>query len=882
MILRKLLTNGLIMLIATIALCTAIENDTTVRYHLPDYIIPLHYDAKIRFNYKTNDIVGACNITIYSNRQIENIFMHPMTFAIFKIVLYDNLFSEKIYVPRFSFINKQNMFMIDFTNMPKLEKYLPPGRYTLVISYMRNVNYNKEFPITSLFSNKKMDNMLIATGVDIMTARQLFPCWDEILNSTFKISIKHHKNYTALSNMPIQTTENDDKRDMMWTHFEKSPTIFIQHLKVVITTFTNISTSANVTFWGRKNITNHLKLAECIAQQILQFFKYENSMDKLPKIDYVAFWDNYHNNSMTWGLISQREVDIIYDEDSDSVGHKLKVASFITYQIISLWYDDVLLWSKTNFLTLLATHIFNQILPNDIMNLFIVETQRDSFLFDTPSNANEMSSLSYLLNHTKPSNIWRMLCHLLTADVFWTDIRTYVTNKQYNKTNDFWNTMLTILQTIPHNSSVLIVRILISVWTMKIYYYPVLYVTRNNITHMTRFEYLTSDFIDKKTEFPPTFVTYTTKSIMNFHDIFTNKSFWLSPDKPVTLKHKFDENDWILVNLQQTGYYRVNYNSANWEKLAEYMNSTTFIDIHVLNRAQIIDDAFHFFIHTQLDYVTFWKISAFLSQETNYIVWYPMLKAFEYVTFIVSIKDANDVMKKMEEILNGVLYKIGYVAQRQESIFTERLREETVKWTCIIGNKKCREVANEQMIRDLRENRTFVTQSEWKRWMYCNGLVSANSTIWYDVYNKWTATPDDIKFLEYLTCSEDPGVISNYLRLNFIDNILLKRNTRAHIFLLTVARHARNNIVCDFILQNLNNNTFMFTSNTQADIVAILIVIITHQHAVEQLNKVREFAKVNLREERLVNAVYQKYKKRRFEYVRKIINYGLIGFRRFK
>nr|XP_012234880.1 PREDICTED: aminopeptidase N-like [Linepithema humile] len=684
--------------------------------------------------------------------------------------------------------------------------------------------------------------MSIATGADIMTARQLFPCWDEIaLNSTFKISIKHHKNYTVLSNMPIQTTKNDDRRDMMWTHFEKSLSMFIQHLKFVITTFTKIHTSnANVTLWSRKNVAHYLQLAKYIVPQVLNFLERENSIKKLPKIDYVAICDTQHNNSVTWGLIIQREADIIYDGNSYPVGYELKVARFITIQIVSLWYNDVLLWSKRGFLTFLATFILNQIFPyNDIINLFIVETQRESLLFDTPSNANKTNSLSYLLGHIKPSNIWRMLHHLITSDVFWTGIRTYINNKQYKQPNNLRNIMQTVLQTYPDNTKVFIIKEFISVWIVENYYYPVLYVTRNYLISRTRVVYETSDFIDEDRKHLPIFVTYTTKSIMDFQNIFVNKSFWLAPQKAKILSEKIDA-DWIIVNLQQTGYYRVNYNVENWLKLAQYMNSTKYIDIHVLNRAQIIDDAFHFFIHKQLDYVTFWKIPAFLTRETNYVVWYPMFKAFEQITVMISFKNADDVKKKMEKILTGVLYEIGYVAQQNDNILTKCLREEVVKWACFIGNKECRKVANMQMTKDLySESGIFVTQSEWKGWMYCNGLVSANSTIWYDVWDKWTNTPDDIKFLEYLTCSEDPSVISNYLLLNSIDDFLLQHNnTRAYMFLLTVARHARNDIVCNFILQNLNNNTLMLISNTQAEIIAMFIVIITHQHAVEQLNKI--------------------------------------------
>nr|XP_012234879.1 PREDICTED: aminopeptidase N-like [Linepithema humile] len=475
------------------------------------------------------------------------------------------------------------------------------------------------------------------------------------------------------------------------------------------------------------------------------------------------------------------------------------------------------------------------------------------------------------------------MLHQLTANVFWTGIHTYINNKQYNQTNNLWNIMQIVLRTYPDNSSESFIKGFISDKIAE-KYYPVLYVTRSYLKNLTIFEYLNFDYNGEDTEHLSAFVTYTTKSIMNFQDIYLNNSLRIAPQGLETLSGILDKDDWIIVNLQKIGYYRVNYDTENWRKLVQYMNSTKYINIHVLNRAQIIDDAFHFFIHKQIDYVTFWNISAFLSRETNYVVWYSMFKAFEHMTVLISIKDANNVMENMKKILSGVLDRIKYESQPYESDLIECLREEAVKWACIIANKECREVANMQMTRDLySESGIFVTQSEWKEWMYCNGLVSANSTIWYDVWNKWAATPNDIKFLEYLTCSENPAVISNYLLVNSINNFLLQHNnTRAHIFLLTVARHARKDKVCDFILQNLIDNTFMFISNTQTDNIATLIVIITHQHAVEQLNKISVFVKTKLKEERLVDAVERKIKKRIDEYGRQVTNYGLLGLSRFK
>lgn len=73
---------------------------------------------------------------------------------------------------------------------------------------------------------------------------------------------------------------------------------------------------------------------------------------------------------------------------------------------------------------------------------------------------------------------------------------------------------------------------------------------------------------------------------------------------------------WLLANVNISGYYRVNYDLANWERLLSLLNNdhkvktrvrprhrrfgevTAFVSafsqaLPILNRAQIIDDAFN-------------------------------------------------------------------------------------------------------------------------------------------------------------------------------------------------------------------------------------------------------------------------------------------------
>lgn len=72
------------------------------------------------------------------------------------------------------------------------------------------------------------------------------------------------------------------------------------------------------------------------------------------------------------------------------------------------------------------------------------------------------------------------------------------------------------------------------------------------------------------------------------------------------------------------------------------MNSEKYKKIHVLNRAKIIDDAYHFMMTQQLHSSIFWNLTNCLAHETNYIAWYPMIKVMEYISSIFPFPDERD------------------------------------------------------------------------------------------------------------------------------------------------------------------------------------------------------------------------------------------------
>lgn len=83
-----------------------------------------------------------------------------------------------------------------------------------------------------------------------------------------------------------------------------------------------------------------------------------------------------------------------------------------------------------------------------------------------------------------------------------------------------------------------------------------------------------------------------------------------------------------LISL--LGYYRVNYDEANWKLLASYLNTTSYTNISPLNRAQLIYDAFTFARSGRLSYKVALELTNYLHRETDYIPLYAFFNVIAY------------------------------------------------------------------------------------------------------------------------------------------------------------------------------------------------------------------------------------------------------------
>ncbi|EFN66351.1 Laeverin, partial [Camponotus floridanus] len=183
---------------------------------------------------------------------------------------------------------------------------------------------------------------LAATHYQTFATRRLFPLLKNNRYVSYNISIKHHKNYTALSNMPVRAI-NIDKNNMIWTHFVTSPIMpddfgLMIAANVVHVRF-NQDTSQTVKLFYRTDTTSHMIFAYTvilnIALLLKNIFLY---IRRTPETNHIAIPKLLGVEEIKLGLILYNETDIIFDQEIDPEMRKFEIIRIIGRKVVHEWF----------------------------------------------------------------------------------------------------------------------------------------------------------------------------------------------------------------------------------------------------------------------------------------------------------------------------------------------------------------------------------------------------------------------------------------------------------------------------------------------------------------------------------------------------------------
>lgn len=300
--------------------------------------------------------------------------------------------------------------------------------------------------------------------------------------------------------------------------------------------------------------------------------------------------------------------------------------------------------------------------------------------------------------------------------------------------------------------------------------YPVIHVKFNTTRksfEITQKRYLTTpDDNDNSTWFIP--LNYATANNANFEN--TTITDYFKPEEAIKFiptSLDFNSSNWFIFNKQGLGYYRVNYDFENWHQIIKTLNSKNYQNINVLNRAQLLDDAFHFAADGYINFDIVMGLVQYLHRETDYLPWAVATTGLNKLDVQLQGTPAHDKFKKFVHHLMERMYaKYGFVENANDTIFDQFGRELAITWFCKLGDSKCHLYTSMQVTLFQESGKTFSKSVETA--VICGGLRSRYSTSfeWNALYKVMQSSTDQalrLRFIDGLGCTEDPIILKNYL-----------------------------------------------------------------------------------------------------------------------
>lgn len=258
---------------------------------------------------------------------------------------------------------------------------------------------------------------------------------------------------------------------------------------------------------------------------------------------------------------------------------------------------------------------FDEESVDNTLDIFKVDAMKSSHPVSvTIGHPNQISQIFDAISYSKGSVIIRMMHKFLGEETFRQGVSRYLKKHAYANSvqDDLWASLTEIAHENQSLMKTVTVKDIMDTWTLQVGY-PVIDIKRNYDTHsatisQTRYlsdRYTTRDDLDHCWWIP---LTYTNAEENNFNSSSAQDWMSCSKDKTAELKkieNLPDEKSWIIFNIQLSGLFKIKYDEKNYQLIVDTLNGKDYKKIHLINRAQLIDDAMDLAWIGQQDYGKF-------------------------------------------------------------------------------------------------------------------------------------------------------------------------------------------------------------------------------------------------------------------------------------
>ncbi|XP_033121289.1 aminopeptidase N-like isoform X2 [Anneissia japonica] len=765
---------------------------------LPKSLRPIHYDLEIKADLNNFTFDGKVNIKIVCDQTTDIILLNT------KLLNIDH--------------SSAHLSSVDgrVPNILNINTY-PEQQYMMVLLDSR-LEMNAEYFFSIEFSGPLTDDLngfyrssyttksgekrwLAVTFFSPTNARRAFPCFDDPgLKARFTISIVHRPEYTALSNMPVASSESV-MNGWQLTKFQTSLPVSTYLVGYCVCDFVykEATTKNNIRMrvWSRNDVIGSVDYALDVGVRILEYFQSYLGIDfPLPKIDMLAIPDFLAGAMENWGMITYRETRLLVDSSVTSAGDKQGVCTVIAHElghqwfgnlVTHAWWDYILL--KEGFASFMEYLGSNHVEPTWAMDeqfLFLdlhPVFDSDALASSRPvlahvETVDEISQQFDIIAYNKGASIFRMVRDFLGDDLFVRGLQLYLQRYKYSnaENDDLWDCFNEVVEDEVLGIDV---KTVMHTWTLQMGL-PSVNLTRNYGADTGSFSAKQHHFlINPDANFTTKYddlgyVWWVPLSILYQKTINQPPiRFWMENDDVMHDLPDVDDAHWIIVNIKQAGYYRVNYDQQNWNLISIQLIYDHNV-IPVANRASLLSDANKLAQAGELNQVTALDLTRYLDKELEYVPWSVAMNTLGYIEKMLKISPAyGSFQKYMLRQISPLYEHVGWTNTGEH--LTRMTRSTALSGACHYGNNDCINMAIEMFHIWMNTPSDNRIASDLRSVIYCTAVKSGDQNEWYfvlDQYQKSQVAGEQDNLRYALSCSQEPWALSTYLNFTMGSEVI--------------------------------------------------------------------------------------------------------------
>ena len=533
---------------------------------------------------------------------------------------------------------------------------------------------------------------LATTQFEPTDARRAFPCWDEpAKKATFEVTLVFSDEYQAVSNTPV-VEEAVPGPGLKSVRFAETPIMSTYLLVFIVGNLTSIEERADggttVGVWTTPGKEDQASFALDTSVKLLSYFnEYFGIPYPLPKLDHIAIPDFAAGAMENWGAVTYRETALLVDPDNSSAGTRQRVAEVIAHEMAHMWFGDLVtmewwddLWLNESFASWMGNKAVDWLFPEwEMWTQFVnMDTNRalslDGLKNSHPieqavKNPAEVSQLFDAISYSKGASVIRMLENFLGEESFRKGLNRYLSSHMYDnaRTEDLWSALET--------ESGRPVTAIMDSWVKQMGY-PVLQVESDRTGGQTTLSVTQERFV------------YDRFLGDGEPDSDSDNEVWRVPvsasqgseESAVTVmdgrQTQIDvpgsSDGWVKLNPLQTGFFRVNYSTEDWQRLVPAIES---LELHATDRLGVQNDAYALSRAGLLPVTQFLSLAQAYKNEGDASVWSDLASNLRDIEQLISDEAIHPAYQGFaREIFGPAARKIGWEPKSGEGHLDALLR----------------------------------------------------------------------------------------------------------------------------------------------------------------------------------------------------------------